>query len=51
MKVSKVYGLDDVPVFAPEPSARVDLACRTPPAPLARHFLDLAVQLQNSIEQ
>ncbi len=36
---------------APEPSARVGLAYRTPPAPPARHFLDLAVELQNSIKQ
>lgn len=35
----------------PEPCARVGLAYRTPPAPPARHFLDLAVELQNSIEQ
>jgi DNA-binding transcriptional LysR family regulator len=35
---------------APEPRARVGLAYRTPPAPPARHFLDLAVELQNPIE-
>lgn len=36
---------------APEPSARVGLAYRTPPTPPTQHFLDLAVELHNRIEQ
>jgi DNA-binding transcriptional LysR family regulator len=36
---------------APEPSARVGLAYRTPPTPPTQHFLDLATELQGSIER
>jgi DNA-binding transcriptional LysR family regulator len=35
----------------PEPSARVGLAYRTPPTPPTQHFLDLAIELHNRIEQ